>query len=186
MPSNNPIGGDNQQETESPGPGLNSNWVCGFVDGEGCFSVAFHANPYVRQTRGWQIYPSFHLAQHRDNRSVLQLLAQFFGVGDVRGKGEKSAVDVYSVFGVGRLMESIVPFFYRHPLIVKADDFERFASVCEALSRKEHLSSSGFERVVRIAYSMNCNGKQRSRTIEEILSGSSETVREAPGIYVAS
>ena len=41
------------------------------------------------------------------------------------------------------------------------------------------LTDVGFEWIVRLAYRMNANGKQRSRTLEEVLEGSSETVREA-------
>ena len=38
----------------------------------------------------------------------------------------------------------------------------------------------GFERLVRLAYAMNLAGKQRSRRIDEILTESSETARQAP------
>src|SRR5271155_5695907 len=38
----------------------------------------------------------------------------------------------------------------------------------------------GFERLVRIAYGMNANGKQRARTLEQVLAGCSETARRAP------
>ena len=35
------------------------------------------------------------------------------------------------------------------------------------------------ERLLRLAYRMNFAGKQRSRSLEEILAGSSETARQA-------
>jgi hypothetical protein len=47
------------------------------------------------------------------------------------------------------------------------------------MRRKEHLEPDGFVRVVRLAYQMNAGGKQRSRTLEEVMKGSSETVRQA-------
>ena len=53
------------------------------------------------------------------------------------------------------------------------------------MRRKEHLDTNGFERLVRLAYAMNANGKQRSRSIDEILTGSSETARQAPSSYAA-
>ena len=71
-------------------------------------------------------------------------------------------------------------FFELHPLKVKQNDFEVFAVIVRSMRKKEHLSSDGFERLVRLAYGMNANGKQRSRSIEQALAGSSETVREAP------
>ena len=57
---------------------------------------------------------------------------------------------------------------------------ESFAVIVRSMRRKEHLSQIGFERLVRLAYGMNANGKQRIRTIEQVLAGSSETAREAP------
>jgi hypothetical protein len=44
MASDNRSGGDDQQETAKT-VGLDAQWVCGFVDGEGCFSVSIHRNP---------------------------------------------------------------------------------------------------------------------------------------------
>src|SRR5688572_22409020 len=74
MGSENPTGGDNQQETASAQVPLHPDWVCGFVDGEGCFSVSIHRNPYVRRTRGWQINAVFQVSQHRDSWSLLEEL----------------------------------------------------------------------------------------------------------------
>jgi hypothetical protein len=187
--SDNPSGGDNQQETgklPTDRSRLHPDWVLGFVDGEGCFSVAVHKNPYVRRTRGWQFCPTFQVAQHRDNRDVLEALVTFFGAGRVRDKGRDSAVLVYSVYGVENNVRFIVPFFAQRPLLVKQSDFERFAVIVETLRRKQHLEADGFERLVRLAFAMNRNGKQRARTVEEVLQGSSETVREAPAVYVAA
>ncbi len=78
----------------------------------------------------------------------------------------------------------IIPFFESFPLRVKQQDFEAFAAIVRSLRAKEHLLPDGFERVVRLAYSMNQAGKQRSRTLKEVLDGSSETTREAPSNVV--
>jgi hypothetical protein len=83
------------------------------------------------------------------------------------------------VWALGALEEQILPFFEVHPLLIKRQDFERFAEIVRSMRRKEHLEPVGFERLVRLAFDMNANGKQRARTLEEILGGSSETVRQA-------
>jgi hypothetical protein len=177
MSSENPTGGDNQQETASAHVPLHPGWVCGFVDGEGCFSVSIHRNPHVRRTRGWQLNAVFQVSQHRDSWSVLEELASFFGCGKVRSKGRDSRVAVYAVDRLNDLEEIILPFFEAHPLLVKRQDFSTFAVIVRSLRRKEHLEPAGFERVVRLAFGMNANGKQRARTLQEILAGSSETTR---------
>jgi hypothetical protein len=58
MDSDNPTGADNQQER----PGIEQ-WVVGFVDGEGCFSISV-----VRNTGcllGWQVQHEFSVTPSR-------------------------------------------------------------------------------------------------------------------------
>jgi hypothetical protein len=179
MGSDNPSGADDQQETATSGSVLEPNWVVGFVDGEGCFSVSIHRNPNARSTGGWQLHPVFHVYQHVNARDVLESLVVFFGCGRLRPKGPNSSVLTFAVDSLRDLERAIVPFFERHPLLVKQRDFRRFAAIVRAMRRREHLTASGFERAVRLAYAMNAAGKQRARTIDEILAGSSETARWA-------
>ena len=62
MDSDNPIGADNQQETNLVA--LDPGWVVGSTDGEGCFSVSIHQNALAVKTGGWQIQPTFQVSQH--------------------------------------------------------------------------------------------------------------------------
>jgi hypothetical protein len=179
MDSDNPTGADNQQETFLSGVRLDPEWIAGFVDGEGCFSVSVHRNSFMHRHGGWQIQNVFHVYQHSDHRDVLDLLRSHFGCGYIRPKGARSSVLTYSVSALLDLEETVVPFFEAHRLLVKDRDFRLFSSIVHAMMRKEHMTDEGFERIVRMAYQMNANGKQRSRTLEEVLKGSSETVREA-------
>jgi len=175
--SDNPSGADNQQETSKPTVQLNPMWIAGFVDGEGCFSVSVHRNPYMRRHRGWQIQAAFHVYQHSSHGDVLNALRSHFECGYVRPKGGTSSVLTYSVSAIAELNRRIVPFFEQHKLVVKAEDFMVFSKVVRAMALKEHLTEDGFRTIVRLAYRMNANGKQRSRTIGEVLEGSSETAR---------
>jgi hypothetical protein len=185
MSSDNVTSGDNQQETASPSVELEPQWVVGFVDGEGCFSVSIHRNPLVRRTPGWQVNPVFQVSQHERHRAVLEALQAFFGCGRVRGKGAGSRVDVFAVDRMVDLEAQILPFFELHPLVVKHQDFVAFRTIVRAMRAKEHLTAGGFERIVRLAYGMNAAGQQRKRTLEQILAGSSETARQAPPLIGA-
>ncbi len=180
MGSENPSGADNQQETASSDLVLEPNWIVGFVDGEGCFSVSIHRSSMMLRHGGWQLQPAFHVYQHQDHREVLEALIPVFGCGRIRPKGPKSSVSAFVVESLRELESAVVPFFEEHPLIVKRDDFSAYAAIVRSMRRKEHLTRSGFERLVRSAYGMNARGKQRSRSMEQILAGSSETAREAP------
>ena len=179
MESENPSGADNQQETASSCSVLDPNWIVGFVDGEGCFSVSVHRSAMMHRHGGWQLQPVFHVYQHQDHRDVLERLIPVFGCGSVRPKGPNSMVWTFAVDGLRNLEKAVLPFFEQHPPIIKRQDFACFAEIVRSMRRKEHLSSNGFERLVRLAYGMNANGKQRSRTLEQVLVGSSETAREA-------
>ncbi len=106
-------------------------------------------------------------------------MVRVFGCGQVRPKGPNSSVLTFSVGGLSNLEKTVLPFFERFPLVVKRSDFSSFAVIVRSMRKKEHLSDVGFERLVRLAYGMNANGKQRARKIEQVLEGSSETVRGA-------
>ena len=103
-----------------------------------------------------------------------------FGCGRVRPKGPRSRVSTFAVESLRDLETAVLPFFEQHLLVVKQRDFLIFAAIVRAMRRKEHLTRSGFEQLVRLAYGMNANGKQRARNIGQVLAGSSETAREAP------
>jgi hypothetical protein len=184
MDSDNPSGADDQQETANVGIVLDPEWVVGFVDGEGCFCVSVHRSSMMARHGGWQLQPSFHVYQHNDHREVLENLVRFFGCGRVRPKGPRSQVSTFSVDGLRDLERTVVPFFEEHPPQVKSSDFCAFAEVVRAMRAKEHLTHTGFERLVRLAYGMNGRGKQRSRSVDEVLAGSSETGRGAPALAV--
>jgi LAGLIDADG endonuclease len=164
--SENPSGADNQQETEYV-LALDPWWVVGFVDGEGCFSVSIHRN--AGAWHGWQIMPVFHVYQHRDHRDALEALQHFFGCGSIRSKGPGSSVLTYAVQDRSALLQCVIPFFERVPPVVKQRDFRAFATIVRSLAAKEHRNAAGFERLVRLAYGMNANGKQRARPVEAVL-----------------
>jgi len=118
MDSENPIGADNQQETNFAA--LDPGWVVGFTDGEGCFSVSLHRNALGVKTGGWQIQPTFQVPQHSDHDDVLQALKAFFQRGNVRSKGAGSLVNVFVAHSTVQLVERVIPFFKQHELRVKA------------------------------------------------------------------
>ena len=177
MDSDNPFGADNQQETLITEAPLDPWWLVGFVDGEGCFSVAVHRQPSARRSGGWQMTPVFQVYQHEKARRLLERIQEHFDCGRVVSKGPRNQVLTFSVSKLADLEARIVPFFERYQPLVKLEDFRRFAEIVRSMRRKEHLERDGFERLLRLAYEMNAHGKQRARPLEVILEGSSETAR---------
>ena len=108
MNGDDPTGGDYQQGRPSR-CSLTPDYVAGFVDGEGCFSVSVHPHPTVRYGTRWLIAPSFHVYQHRDNVEILEKLRSYFGCGRIVPKGSNSPVMTYSVYRRADLESAIIP-----------------------------------------------------------------------------
>lgn len=149
---------------------LPAEYVVGFVDGEGCFSVSVHPHPTARYAGRWILAPCFQVAQHQDNRSVLEQLRTHFGCGRITAKGPKTPVLNFSVYRRSDLTGKVIPFFEEHPLrSTKRIDFERFARVVRGMERGEHRTTDGFRTLVEICFSMNKRGKQRRYRLEDVL-----------------
>jgi hypothetical protein len=162
---------DNQQER----PGFEQ-WVVGFVDGEGCFSVPVFRNRTCRL--GWQVQPDFTVVQGARSVQVLHELNAFFGCGhvgrNVRHDNHREDLFRFSVRSLRDLVDTVVPFFEAHPLrTAKRDEFASFAIVVRLMSQRVHLTVDGLSDIARIAETMNF--RKRSRFLE-----SSEAIRQPP------
>jgi hypothetical protein len=169
MGSDNPTGADNQQER----PGVEQ-WVVGFADGEGCFSISVVRNASCRS--GWQVQHEFSVTQASPSRPALELVQQFFGCGYIleqhRDDDRHWPLLRFSVKRRSDLVNIIVPFFERNPLITaKQLDFERFCEVLDLMRTNQHLAEPGLRRIASITEEMN--RRQRSRYLE-----SSEAIRQ--------
>ena len=131
---------------------LNSEWITGFVDGEGCFHVA--VNPHKEMTVGYQVLPEFTVVQHERDVQVLHALKSFFGCGVVRSNhGDRMA---YRVRGKDHLLKIIVPFFEKYPLKTKKQlDFKIFRRVVLMMEKGEHLTSEGVDEIRQLVAKMN-------------------------------
>ena len=152
---------DNQQER------LDSRWVSGFVDGEGCFHVSINKIP--KMSIGWQVLPEFRIVQHQRDESVLKELQQFFGAGKVvTNHGARKELRIRKLND----LRNVVLFFKQHPLRTKKKkNFEIFAKILELMEHKKHLTVEGLTDIANLCWSMN--RKIKPRFLE-----SSETLRQ--------
>ena len=169
MGSDKPSGAVNQQER----PGFEQ-WVVGFVDGEGCFSISVVRNPGLRL--GWQVQHEFSVTQAAPSRSALDELIEFFGCGSIienhRRDNHRYRLMRYAVKRRSDLCGLIIPFFEEHPLrTAKRDDFKSFCAVISMMKDDRHLTREGLVEIAGITETMN--RKQRSRYLE-----SSEAIRQ--------
>ncbi len=98
--------------------GISPDYVVGFVDGQGNFSIILSHNHY---------YPKFFVTSK--NNIIIRRIQAFFGVGKISVLKPKRvthhAIYVYSVTKYDEL-KSIIDFFSINPPLAKSKDFEKF------------------------------------------------------------
>ena len=131
---------------------LSSQWIAGFVDGEGCFHVS--VNPHPEMTAKFQVLPEFTVVQHKRDVQILFALKAYFKCGVVRVDHDDRMV--FRVRNLQHLSTIIIPFFMKHQLKTKKRiDFEKFRDVLLIMERKEHLTPDGIDKIRAITALMN-------------------------------
>ena len=153
MPSKKVSGADNQQERLEM-----ANWIVGFTDGEGCFTVSIINNSTTRF--GKQIFPEFVITQGEKSLKALQEINRFFGCGSIvlnkRYDNHNEHLYRYCVRSIKELNEIIIPFFDRfHLHTYKKNDFQVFKKSISMMSKKEHLIKEGWDKVLELASQTN-------------------------------
>ena len=140
---------------------LESQWIVGFVDGEGCFFIGLNKNPEM--TLGIQVLPEFSVVQHKRDEQILYALKDFWKFGVVRkNHGDRLC---YRVRGVEHLNKTIIPFFEKHSLKTKKKvDFLKFRKVLQLIESKKHLTVEGLLKIDSLRLEMN-TGKSKKKLI---------------------
>jgi hypothetical protein len=153
--SDNVTGAANQQERLDA-------YIAGFVDGEGSFHVAIQRNPWTRA--GWQLVPEFRVSQDVSRAQILDLIQARVGCGSIREnhRGSKDHTMVLVVRKREYLLERVIPFFERNPLLsCKNKEFLTFAGIVREMAKGAHLEEGGFQRLAALATQMNGGGRYR-------------------------
>jgi len=152
-------------------------WITGFVDGEGCFSIAI--NPHPDMKLGFQVQAEFAVTQSASSLEALELIRSRFGCGQIqRNLRDDNHTEDLLIFRIRKfedITRLVIPFFQTHPLrTAKRQQFDLFVRAVGLMQEKAHLSAEGLEQIRRIAQQMNQRAK-RLRSSQE----SSETARQA-------
>lgn len=151
-------------------------YISGYVDGEGCFSVSFSRRE--KMLVGWETKPSFSVSQNQDRAEVLYLIQKRFGCGFIRRDFSDKTLK-YEVRSLIELLKKVIPHFEKHPLISsKQKDFLKFKKICLLMENDYHKQNSGLRRIIKIAFAMNPGGN-RKYTQESILNSLDEDIVSA-------
>lgn len=126
---------------------LETQWIVGFVDGEGCFHIGIAINHTYKH--GYQVLPEFVVTQHKRDIKLLHQLKTFFGCGVVRKSNNNCYC--YRVRNLNHLADIILPFFEKHQLkSLKKVDFLKFRKVVRLMMEKKHLTEEGLDEIRKI------------------------------------
>ena len=123
-------------------PKLDPNWVTGFVDAEGCFSIIIE----IPNSLKWKVRISFEInlltpPGLEKDKDILYKIKSFFGVGAVYHRPDRKK-SVYRVTNVNYIKDVIIPHFTNYPLISKKRvDFLLWSEVIKLILNKDHLTS---------------------------------------------
>jgi hypothetical protein len=161
-----------------------ADWVIGFVDGEGCFSISFSRQSDRVNRRGYklgyQVLPRFVVSQGVGSVHVLEELNSFFGCGRVsvnrRHDNHREDMAQFVVDRREDLEGTVIPFFRQNPLrTAKQSDFQKFATCVELVSNGRHLTPAGLIEIAEIAETMN-RRKSRQELIRILRDYTPETL----------
>jgi hypothetical protein len=130
----------------------------GFVEGEGCTSIAVSASE--KYTFGIQLQPIFNVTQHVSGITTLESFKELFGVGTLHPKSGAPHVYVYDMKGYANMIKFIIPFYELYVLSFgcKIPQFEVFREICFMLDKGLHKDKEGLIKMVRLAYSVQGKG----------------------------
>ena len=142
-------------------------YLLGVIDSEGCFHVSLKKQDDTKF--GWVLDPVFHVVQHKNARLVLELMQRELRCGRIIVKHGDPDLLQFRVDNRRQIAEILIPYLKRYKPLVKAGDFEKFAEITEALERGDHKTYETFVPLVKKAFSMNMDGKQRKYRMIDVL-----------------
>jgi len=131
---------------------LDPNWVTGFIDAEGCFSISISKDN--SKTTGWRVQTVFSINLHEKDIALLENIQKFFmGVGKIYSSREDTKQ--FRVASIKEL-QVIVNHFDKYLLITqKKADFILWMKAINLMSREKHLTIEGLQQIVNIKATIN-------------------------------
>ena len=130
---------------------LNPDYLTGFVDGEGCFSLSIYKQG--KNLTGWQVKPIFSISLHNKDLKLLEAIQRTLKTGKIYKHGVDSIQ--YRVSSLKNL-QIITDHFDSYPLITqKRADYLLFKQAITIIKNKEHSSIKGLLRLVGIKATLN-------------------------------
>jgi hypothetical protein len=144
---------------------LDPQYVVGFIDGEGSFSVSINRHQTLRS--GIEVKAEFEIELRADDREILERIVMTIGCGIIYDCSyERYGWYPHSKLKVTRmrdLAERLIPFLDRYPLQAKKrESYKRFREIVLLIREKKHLTDEGRERIQHIRNDMRKFSKKHN------------------------
>lgn len=144
---------------------LPGDYVAGFIDGEGCFTITIAK--HATKTLGYDARIHFQIELRADDLEILQNIQETIGCGRIYHLAyERYGWHPHAelkVSALGEITEKLVPFLTQYPLRAKKRfSYGLFLQAVELFKRKEHLTHEGLKKLRDIRKEMNQYSKKSS------------------------
>lgn len=142
---------------------LDPNYVAGFIDGEGSFSISIGKHKTLK--RGFEVRPEFEIELRADDQEILERILITIGCGKIYDCSYERygwyPHSKYKITSIWKLKEFLFPFLDSYPLQAKKrKSYLIFQEIVLMVCNKKHLSDEGFEKIVGLRAQLRMLGKK--------------------------
>ena len=142
---------------------LDQNYVVGFIDGEGNFSVSIGKHKTTKS--GFEVRPEFEIELRADDQLILEGILITIGCGRIYDLSyDRYGWYPHSKYTINNrrdLIDILFPFLDKYPLQAKkAESYTFFKQIVLMMDRKEHLTDKGFKKIVKLRDEIRKRGKK--------------------------
>lgn len=142
---------------------LNPDYVCGFIDGEGSFSISIGKHKTLK--RGFEIRPEFEIELRADDQEILERIVVTIGVGRIYDCSYERygwyPHSKYKITSIKDLRDYLFPFLDMYQLQAKKrKSYLLFREIVLMVCDKAHLSDEGFNKIVGLRDELRGLGKK--------------------------
>jgi len=145
----------------------NPNWISGFVAGDSTFCVTIEKSSENKV--GHRVRLIFGTCLHIRDRELLIGIANYFKLDEGKYIYESATreTSLLQIKNNSDIINKIIPFFNQYPILgVKSLDLADFKKVAELMKNKEHLTDSGFSKIIQILEQMNLNRNNSTSSLQ--------------------
>lgn len=158
---------------------LDPNWVTGFTDAEGCFTVSIYSSDLKSKLK-WRVIPCFQIELHIRDYHILEALQSYFNnVGNIYIKSKSAN---YQIRDINSIINIVIPHFENYPLFSqKYNDFIVFKKMIELIKNGDHLNNCGIEELISLKSILN---RGISDNLNLVLKEKEKTVLIKPDLHI--